>query len=204
MHQILLLWTIFLKNKLEEIKVKEVEMFHNVFNLNYAEMFSIQIAISHDYKCNYQQTNFTANSVGSMFRHITLLLSECLTSVFLAPMTKVQRFKASAVKAAVDQSSRRRVADASRGLIQVVVDNFDANIASQNGLVSTHSLAMLLAFKDETAEAHTDDTTIRRLTRDEMKIPAAEDIAVFSQVQVLKKRETPVKMVKYEEMAIQF
>ena len=41
---------------------------------------------------------------------------------------EVQRFKSSAAKAAVDQSSRRRVADASCGLIQVVADNFDANI----------------------------------------------------------------------------
>ena len=84
------------------------------------------------------------------------------------------------------------------------MDNFDANITWQNGLVSTHFLAMLLAFKDETAESHTDDTTIKRLTRDEMKIPAAEDIAVFSQVQVLNKREMPVQIVKYEEMPIRF
>ena len=89
-----------------------------------------------------------------------------------------KRFKSSAAKAAVDQSSRRRVADASRGLIQVVADNFDANISSQNGLISTHSLAMLLAFKEDASELHTDDTTIRRLTREEMKLPVAEDIAV--------------------------
>ena len=126
-----------------------------------------------------------------------------------AAETKVlgQFFLESAAKAAVDQYSRRRVADnfdASRGLIQVVADNFDANIASQNGLVSTHFLAMLVAFKDETAESHTDDTTIKRLTRDKMKIPAAEDNAVFSQVQVLKKREMPEQMLKYEEMPIRF
>ena len=35
----------------------------------------------------------------------------------------------------------------SDGLIQVVSDNFDANISSQNGLVSTHALAMLLTVK---------------------------------------------------------
>ena len=56
---------------------------------------------------------------------------------------EVQRSKSSAAKAAVGLSYRRRVADASRRLIQVVADNFDANIASQDGLVPTHSLALL-------------------------------------------------------------
>ena len=46
--------------------------------------------------------------------------------------------KSSAAKAAVDQSRRRRVADASR---------------------VTHSLAMLLAFKEDASELHTDYTT---------------------------------------------
>ena len=108
---------------------------------------------------------------------------------------EVQRFKSSAAKAAVDQSYRRAVADASRGLIQVVADNFDANIASQNGLVSTHSLAMLLAFREDAAELHTDDTTIRRVTRQEMKLPAAEDIAVH-RYRGPKKPEMPVQMAQ--------
>ena len=41
------------------------------------------------------------------------------------------------------------ISQESDGLIQVVSDNFDANISSQNGLVSTHALAMLLTFSDD-------------------------------------------------------
>ena len=34
------------------------------------------------------------------------------------------------------------------GIIQIVADNFDATISSQNGLLTTHSLAMLLTVVD--------------------------------------------------------
>ena len=108
---------------------------------------------------------------------------------------EVQRFKASAAKAAVDRASQRGVADAAGGLIQVVADNFDANISSQNGLVSTHSLAMLLTFKDGTSEASSDDTAIRRLTREELKMPVAEDVAVH-RYKGPKKTEMPVQMAR--------
>ena len=36
-----------------------------------------------------------------------------------------------------------RLASSDGGLVQVVAHNFDANISSQNGLKSTHGLAML-------------------------------------------------------------
>ena len=38
--------------------------------------------------------------------------------------------------------------ESNSGLVQVVVDNFDATISSQNGLKSTHVLAMLLTQPD--------------------------------------------------------
>ena len=108
---------------------------------------------------------------------------------------EVQRFKASAAKAAVDLASQRGVTDAAGGLIQVVADNFDANISSQNGLISTHSLAMLLTFKDGTSETSSDETAIRRLTREEMKMPVAEDVAVH-RYKGPKKPDMPEQMAR--------
>lgn len=54
------------------------------------------------------------------------------------------RFKASAAAEAVKKTALRGIEDSNVGLVQVVADNFDANISSQNGLRSTHALAMLL------------------------------------------------------------
>ena len=62
---------------------------------------------------------------------------------------EVLRFKASAASAAVSNASLRGHCHDGYSLIQFVADNFDAHISSQNGLLSTHSLAMLLTFVDK-------------------------------------------------------
>ena len=53
------------------------------------------------------------------------------------------RFKTSAAVAANEERSLRGMFDSRFGLIQAIADNFDANISSQNGLKSTHGLALL-------------------------------------------------------------
>jgi hypothetical protein len=57
---------------------------------------------------------------------------------------EVLRFKRSSAKAATMERSYHGISDASEGLVQVVADNFDAEISSQNGKFSTHSLAALV------------------------------------------------------------
>lgn len=57
-------------------------------------------------------------------------------------------FKKSAAPAAAKNTELTATSNAREGLVQVVVDNFDANIASQNGRVSTHSLAVLMTQPD--------------------------------------------------------
>ncbi len=54
----------------------------------------------------------------------------------------------------MNDSDIRGMKNASSGLVQVIADNFDATISSQNGLLSTHFLAMLLALP-ETNEPET-------------------------------------------------
>ena len=53
-------------------------------------------------------------------------------------------------------------------MIQTVVDNFDADISSQNGKVSTHSLAVLMTQTVETSSSASSCETIKRLPRSEM------------------------------------
>lgn len=53
-------------------------------------------------------------------------------------------FKRSAAVATVTNSESTTISKVKDGLVQVVKDNFDAEISSQNGKLSTHSLAVLL------------------------------------------------------------
>ncbi|KAJ8018705.1 hypothetical protein HOLleu_43161 [Holothuria leucospilota] len=75
------------------------------------------------------------------------------------------RFKKSAA-AAAKNTELTAISDAREGLVQVVVDNFDADIASQNGKVSTHSLAVLMTQPD--ISPCQNDREIPRLKKTEM------------------------------------
>ena len=56
-------------------------------------------------------------------------------------------------------------------MIQTVVDNFDADIASQNGKVSTHSLAMLMTQSVTTSTEETRSDTFKRIPWTDMSKP---------------------------------
>ena len=57
---------------------------------------------------------------------------------------EVQRLKRSESIAETGDSSLGGSSDASTGLVQVVVDNFDTDIPTQNVKLSTHSLAVII------------------------------------------------------------
>ncbi len=86
------------------------------------------------------------------------------------------RFKKSAACAASLSSSLTGISDSSEGLIQFVVDNFDADISSQNGKLSTHSLAMLMTQPKSTTEDL--PPTISRIDKSSMKEPIQYDAEV--------------------------
>ena len=52
--------------------------------------------------------------------------------------------KRSAAFAASANPANQGISDAKDGLIQIVADNFDSDISSQNGKLSTHSMAMIV------------------------------------------------------------
>ena len=93
---------------------------------------------------------------------------------------EVLRFRKSAATASQQVTSRGLVntSQSEAGLVQVVVDNFDANISSQNGLISIHVLAMLLTQTCETDEIANMPDTIPRLRKEDMTAQIESDVPV--------------------------
>ena len=91
---------------------------------------------------------------------------------------EVQRFKASAAKAASEDLDLRGAIKADDGLVQVIVDNFDANISSQNGLKSTHSLALLLAIDNPAPCFQAEVPHIPRLSHAESRKPIDIEVPI--------------------------
>ena len=92
---------------------------------------------------------------------------------------EVLRFKRSAAKAATMERSYHGISDASEGLVQIVADNFDAEISSQNGKLSTHSLAVLATQPESPSDAdmcHRE--TIPRISKEEMSEPIEYDVTI--------------------------
>ena len=61
---------------------------------------------------------------------------------------ELMRFKKFVAVAAAKNAEMTAISKAENGLVQIVVDNFDVDIESQNGNLSTHSLAVLLTQPD--------------------------------------------------------
>ena len=103
---------------------------------------------------------------------------------------EVLRFKKSAAAAAVSNIDRLEIQAEKSTMIQVVVDNFDADIASQNGKVSTHSLAMILTQNERTDSGSNESAVsdIDRLSRAERRLPIDEEVEV---VQYIPKQKKP-------------
>ena len=97
-----------------------------------------------------------------------MLIEQMYAFLVTCSYGEARRFKASVAGAAVEDSKVKGIVKELPGLVQVVSDNFDATISSQNGLRSTHSLAVLLTMPD-THDTTADYGTIKRVTTDEMK-----------------------------------
>ena len=70
---------------------------------------------------------------------------ECLHNFRVtASYDEILRFKASVSHAAAQSQEITGLKECSAGLVQTIADNFDANISTQNGLQSTHALAILV------------------------------------------------------------
>ena len=93
---------------------------------------------------------------------------------------EVTRFKSSAARQAVKHSSGQGLFDAKNGLVQTVIDNYDANISSMNGLHSTHALAMLLCQSPQSVNTseYVADHQIPRISKCEMTQQVASSLPI--------------------------
>ena len=78
-----------------------------------------------------------------------------------------QEFRRFKVSAASSIDTNNKEIDAKHGLINVIVDNFDANIHSQNGLKQTQSMATITA--QPTPKSELSKTPIPRLKQEHLK-----------------------------------
>ena len=79
------------------------------------------------------------------------------------------QFKASAAVAASNKAQLTGIQSSDMGLVQAIADNFDVNITLPNGLKSTHALALLMIQVCPNTKESQEDTTIKRLKKENVK-----------------------------------
>ena len=80
-------------------------------------------------------------------------------------------------------------------LVQAIADNFDANITLPYGLKSTHALALLMTQVCPNTEDGQEDTTIKRLKKENIKDSSSSGIPI-SYYHGPKKPEMPEEALK--------
>jgi len=93
---------------------------------------------------------------------------------------EVLRFRRSAAHASTNITDRgiQHISRNGSGLVQVVIDNFDTNISSQNGLQSTHSLAMLVTQTNQVTNDVEMPETITRITKEDMTATVGAEVDI--------------------------
>ena len=81
------------------------------------------------------------------------------------------RFKTSAARKAVSDSTKRGLFNVRHGLIQTVIDTYDANISSTYVLKSTHTMAILLCQSSNGTRESEIEGYIPRISKSEMSTP---------------------------------
>ena len=108
-----------------------------------------------------------------------------------------RRFKVSAA-AATDASNHKEI-DAKDGLIQIIADNFDAHIHSQNGLKETHSMAPIIA--QPAPKSELSKSSISRLKKGEVKTVKLKETTI-EYFKGQKNPAMPESFSKYQVMSL--
>ena len=86
-------------------------------------------------------------ALGNLIRDSKSLINQMYQFRVTCSYDEILRFKKSAALAATKEIQLSGIHQGGVGLLQAVADNFDAGISSQNGKMTTHSLAMLSTAK---------------------------------------------------------
>ena len=112
-------------------------------------------------------------ALGNLLRDSKSLINRLYQFRVTCSYDEILRFKKSAALAATKDIKLSWINHGGLGLIQAVADNFDADISSQNGKMSTHSLAMLIT---QPSIALDDDQSTRESIPRMKKLEMSEDI----------------------------
>jgi hypothetical protein len=112
-------------------------------------------------------------ALGALLRDSKTILGYTYDFGITCSYDEVLRFKKSAAVIASKEPSVHGISNADGGLVQTVADNFDADIHSPNGKLSTHSLAMIVT--QPTSDNGDDTASIDRLNHVDFKLPIAEN-----------------------------
>ena len=120
-------------------------------------------------------------SLGNLLRDYKSIINKLYPFRITCAYDKVLRSKKSAALAATKDLKLSGIHQGIHGLIQTVADNFDANISSQNGKITTHSLAMLITQPTKTSgddQATVGRESISRISKSDMSKANEFDIPV--------------------------
>ena len=116
----------------------------------------------------------------NLLRDHKLLVNKLYRFEMTCSYDEILRFKKSAALKATKDLKLDGIHEGRFGLIQTVADNFDADISSQNGKNTTHSLAMLIT-QPETAlidDQNTHRESVTRIEKSDMGKGVQYDIPV--------------------------
>ena len=118
-------------------------------------------------------------ALANLIRDSKALINQMYQFRVTCSYDEILHFKKSAALAATKNIKLSGIHQGSMGLIQAVADNFDANISSQNGKLTTHSLAMLITqpTNDTPDEQHPRES-IPRVSKADMSKPTDFEIRV--------------------------
>ena len=124
-----------------------------------------------------QPTNIQI-ALGILIRDSKQLINQMHAFGVTCSYDEILRFKKSAAIAATEEIDLTGISSEQSGLVQVVADNFDADISSQNGKLSTHSLAILLTQPEEKEAENKIRNTIKRVNKNDMSNPIEYEIPI--------------------------
>lgn len=105
-------------------------------------------------------------ALGTMLSHQRNVIDHFQSFKVTSSYNELRRFRISAAAAVAKDDKGISQSDSNNGLVQVVADNFDTQISSQNGQKSTHGLAMIVTQagqKGKATDGQADLGTIKRL-----------------------------------------
>ena len=143
-------------------------------------------------------------ALGVLVRNSKALVTKLHDFGITCSYDEVRQFKKSAAVAATESTNLTGISESSPSMIQTIVDNFDADISSQNGKLSTHFLAILMT---QTADVETSPKqtgeTIKRIQHSEMT-EAIDYTVDIEHYRGPKKPEMPIERAKKAVPSLKF